>query len=107
MILPDRFSLSDESHTSRGSGKDGSASRVIRASEIGQYVFCRRAWWYAAVRSYQSANQAALAGGIEVHARHGEVVSASQHWQQAGYALLGIGFLLGISILCRWLGVRP
>ncbi len=76
------------------------------ASEIVQYVFCRRAWWYAAVRGYQSANQTALGGGIEVHARHGEVVSASQRWQQAGYVLLGVGFLLGISILCRWLGVR-
>ena len=107
MILPDRVSLSDESHTIRGSRKDDSASRVIRASEIGQYVFCRRAWWYAAVRGCQSANQTAMAGGVEVHARHGEVVSASQRWRQAGYALLGVGFFLRISILCRWLGVRP
>lgn len=107
MILPDRFSVSDESHTSRGSGRDGSVSRVIRASGIGQYVFCQRAWWYAAVRGYPSANQTALAGGIEVHARHGEIVSASQRWRQAGYALLGVGFLLQLSILCRWLGVRP
>ena len=107
MILPNRFGLSDEIHTSRESGPDGSASRVIRASEIGQYMFCRRAWWYAAVHGYQSANQAALAGGIEVHARHGEIVSASQRWRQVGYALLGVGFLLGISILGRWLGVRP
>ena len=29
---------------------------VIRASEIGQYVFCQRAWWLGTVQGYRPVN---------------------------------------------------
>jgi CRISPR/Cas system-associated exonuclease Cas4 (RecB family) len=49
---------------------------VIRASEIGNYLYCRRAWWYRK-QGVESENQAELAGGIELHRRHGRQVIAS------------------------------
>jgi hypothetical protein len=77
---------------------------VIRASEIGQYVFCHRAWWLGTVRGYRSVNEAALAAGTQAHARHGRTVAASQRWQRAGYALLALGGVLGAIALCALLG---
>ncbi len=81
-----------------------SHSFIIRASEIGQFVFCQRAWWLGAVQGYRPVNDAALAAGTQAHARHGRSVAASQRWQQAGYVLLVLGALLGAVALCYLLG---
>ena len=51
--------------------------RVIRASEIGEYVFCRRAWWLRRVRGFRPANARELAEGAATHARHGWLVGLS------------------------------
>jgi hypothetical protein len=79
-------------------------SSIIRASEIGQFVFCQRAWWLGAVQGYRPVNDAALAAGTQAHARHGRGVAASLRWQQAGYILLVLGALLGAVALCYLLG---
>ncbi|MFH1085569.1 MAG: hypothetical protein V1772_07385 [Chloroflexota bacterium] len=44
---------------------------VLSASEIGRYLYCRRAWWLARVRGLQPTNQAALNAGRERHRAHG------------------------------------
>jgi CRISPR/Cas system-associated exonuclease Cas4 (RecB family) len=49
--------------------------RVIRASEIGEYVFCHRAWWLRQVQGETSTNTSELADGTAHHARHGRQVS--------------------------------
>lgn len=72
---------------------------VIRASEIGQYVFCARAWWYDRVKGYRPENVAALRRGSVRHRRHGRRV--------AGYHLLRrlalILLLLGVVAVVAWL----
>ena len=76
----------------------------VTASEIGQYLFCRRAWWLGTVHGYRPGNETDLTDGVLAHNRHGRIVRAMQRWQQMGYALLTLGGILGIFLLCRWLG---
>jgi len=81
------------------------SSPVIRASEIGQYVYCQRAWWLGAIYGYANANQEALLAGNRAHSRHGGVVAASLRWRRVGYVFLVAGGLLAAFLVCRWLGV--
>ena len=64
---------------------------LIRASEIGSYLYCRRAWWYRK-QGVQSENQAELAAGTALHQRHGRKVLASM-------LLRGLAFLLVLAAL--------
>jgi hypothetical protein len=47
--------------------------KPIRASEIGSYLFCARAWWYHR-KGVEPENQAELAAGTGLHHRHGQQV---------------------------------
>ncbi len=50
--------------------------KIIRSSEIGSYLYCKRAWWYAR-KGKVSENQAEMKAGTEMHEQHGrQVVSA-------------------------------
>lgn len=82
-------------------------SPIIRASEIGQFVFCQRAWWLGTVKGYRPVNEAALDAGTQAHIRHGRRLAKSQRWQQVGYALVILGGLLIVAVLCALLGGGP
>ncbi len=71
--------------------------RVIRASEIGEYVFCRRAWWLRHVQGFNSANVRELAEGTATHARHGWLVRLSSALRVAALILLAVAVLLFIA----------
>jgi len=43
--------------------------RTVRASEIGSFIFCRRAWWYQR-QDEETLNQAELAAGSHFHSAH-------------------------------------
>ena len=71
---------------------------VIRASEIGSYLYCRRAWWYQK-QGLESENQAELAGGTELHRQHGRRVIAAGMLRLLGYLLLLAGIALFVGEL--------
>ena len=70
--------------------------RTIRASEIGAYLFCQRAWWYQA-QGVESQNQAELAGGTAYHHEHGRRGFFAGLLRLAGWALL-LGALILLTI---------
>jgi len=70
--------------------------RWIKASEIGEYQYCRRAWWYR-LQGAQSANAPELALGTRQHARHGRGLRLVA-WQRL--AALGM-IVLAVALL--WL----
>ncbi len=70
--------------------------KAIRASDIGSYMYCRRAWWYRR-NGYESINQAELAAGTELHRAHGrQVLSAGLIRSLAWLVLLTALVLLAI-----------
>ena len=72
--------------------------RVIRASDIGLYVFCARAWRLKA-DGHESQNRAEMAAGTEAHRAHGAAVAGSQRLQHLSVIL----FALAIVLLGLWL----
>jgi CRISPR/Cas system-associated exonuclease Cas4 (RecB family) len=66
--------------------------RTIRASEIGEYVFCHRAWWLRHVEGYESANTRQMEAGTAAHERHGRRVGL-------GGALRGLAVVLAAAAL--------
>lgn len=61
--------------------------RTIRASELGTFLFCRRAWWYQ-TQGVASENQSDLARGSTFHRRHGRNVVLAGLLRSAGWLLL-------------------
>ena len=71
---------------------------VIRASEIGSYLYCRRAWWYRK-QGMESENQVELASGTELHRQHGRQVLAASLLRTLGVILLLAALILLVVYL--------
>jgi len=72
--------------------------RIIRASEIGTYLYCRRAWWYRK-QGVEADNQSELTAGTALHRQHGRKVLASALTRTFGLVLL----LLALALLTAYL----
>lgn len=66
---------------------------TIRASDIGNYLYCRRAWWYRR-QGVESENRAELATGTELHQHHGRQVLASTLTRALAMILFLVAFVL-------------
>ncbi len=78
--------------------------RTIRASEIGSFLFCNRAWWYQS-QGIPSVNQVELAGGSAYHRWHGRKAMRAALLRTAGWLLLCLAIiLLTIGLTLLWLG---
>ena len=77
---------------------------LVRASDIGAWAFCNRAWWLAHVQHAEHENPAALSRGDEAHAAHGQAVTQAGWQQRLGLLLLAAGLILGgLSVLIQFL----
>lgn len=77
------------------------SDNVIQASEISDYVYCRRAWWLKRVYGYKPQNRQALEAGTNYHQVHGYMVLRAQKVRLVAYALVGIAL---VTVLAWWIG---
>lgn len=69
---------------------------IIRASEVGEYVYCARAWWLRRVAGLEPSGRERREFGTVLHRRHGRVVAGSGALLLVAAALLiaAVMFLL-------------
>lgn len=70
--------------------------KPIRASEIGSYLFCARAWLYRR-QGIESTNQAEMASGTELHRLHGRTVIASGLTRTLALLLFLVALVLAVA----------
>lgn len=75
--------------------------RIIRASELGQYAFCAKAWWLGSVEGVPSANVREMDAGTSAHERHGRTVQLSIWFARVGIVCLALGLLMLALVLTR------
>ena len=68
--------------------------RTIRASEIGAFLYCQRAWWYRR-KKVLSINTGELAGGEDFHRRHVTQTRSSRSLMTAAAILIVLALLFG------------
>jgi hypothetical protein len=75
--------------------------RIIRASEIGAFLYCQRAWWYQQ-QGEPSENQDELAGGTAIHHQHGKTVITTGCLRVVAYTIL----LLAVALVVFYLTIQ-
>jgi hypothetical protein len=74
--------------------------KTIRASDVGTYLYCARAWWYKQ-KGIESANQAEMTSGTELHRLHGRQVLASGLTRTLALILLLVALVLLVAFCTR------
>ncbi len=92
------------SRAERGITKPG-PHPVIRASEIGEYIYCHRAWWLGRVKGIENANRTQMESGVTRHHAHGRLVERSELLQKAGLAFLVLALGIGLVLIALGLGL--
>jgi len=74
-----------------------SGRRAIRASEIGEYVFCHRAWWLRHVEGFESANTRQMELGTAAHERHGWLVNLGTMLRALALLLVVLAIIAAVA----------
>jgi hypothetical protein len=78
------------------------SDRIIRASEIGQYDFCAKAWWLGSIEGVSPSNIRELQAGTAAHEQHGRQVQRASQMQIAAFALVALGVvILALALFAR------
>ena len=72
--------------------------KTLRASEIAQFTFCHRAWWYAE-QGHPSDDVEERLAGIRWHRQHGRAVLTAGCIRLLGYAFLLAAAVAGVAHL--------
>lgn len=79
--------------------RPASKDEIIRASEIGEYVRCHRAWWLGRVQGVENANRAWMDAGTERHREHGRRVRRAVLSQYGAMVLVAVAVIAGVTLL--------
>lgn len=73
------------------------ANRTVRASEIGTFIFCQRAWWYQR-EGVESGNSAELSAGSQFHEQQASLARSA-----LAVNILAVIFLITFLLWLGWL----
>jgi CRISPR/Cas system-associated exonuclease Cas4 (RecB family) len=76
--------------------------RTIRASEIGTYLYCQRAWWYLK-HGEPSENLAEMVAGSELHYQHGRSALVVGSLRIMAYVLILLALVVAAIYLTQQL----
>lgn len=85
----------------RGTSLSG-RGRPIRASEIGEYIFCARAWHLRARGLEPTRGHGAREAGREWHLEHGRNVRRASRLRALSSAFMLLAFLITLVLLFLW-----
>lgn len=71
---------------------------MTRASEISEYVYCRKLWWLRQVGAIEVNDSGRFVAGIDYHIDHQSRLIRAQRRRRAALVLL----FLAVSILLFW-----
>ena len=77
---------------------------LVRASDLGSWTFCNRAWWLREIKGAEHSSPDVLDRGSVAHEAHGKEVRIAKRLSNAGYVLVVAGILLICLLLFWWLG---
>ena len=72
--------------------------RKVRASELGSFNYCQRAWWYQQ-QGMPSENQGAMDAGSHEHRENNRGVKLAVFYKQLALLALAVAIVLAIWIL--------
>ncbi len=78
---------------------------VIRASDVGEYVYCHRAWWLGRIQGVPNANRAALDAGTQRHRAHGRRVWRASLLQYVAIVLAVIALFAVVLLAFKVAGL--
>ena len=79
---------------------------IVRASDLGLWAYCHRAWWLARAKGAPHRNPAVLQRGTAIHAQHGSGVRRAQTVRRAALWMLAAAlFLAGIFVIVQVFGL--
>lgn len=80
------------------------SDKWVRASEIGEYLYCERAWWLRHVVEIDVALTPAQAAGTDYHASHGARVAAGARTRRVAHVLILAAMTLFVVGVLLYLG---
>jgi hypothetical protein len=77
---------------------------IIRASELGEYVYCARAWWLHRQQGVASRNVAAMQNGRAAHEEHGRAVASILTQRRLALLLAALAGLTAVAAIILAIG---
>jgi hypothetical protein len=78
------------------------SGKLIRASEIGEYVFCARAWWLRVEGVEAGGWSEARERGIAWHTAHGRGVRSARLLRRLAGLATALATILALVIFALW-----
>jgi CRISPR/Cas system-associated exonuclease Cas4 (RecB family) len=73
----------------------------IRASDISEYLYCRRAWWLHRVQGAPTRHRRLQQAGRRHHQEHAADVARAERSRRLAYGVLAVAALLLVVLLVR------